>query len=255
MEGCFKSNVDRFSDRILKRLFVLNYAPNGMWTYFTSVYYLQNKDKDNMLDDQKFYDFLNKIIAFIWTYAVYIPGVNALRTPVYAEMINIVNNSDVEFKEFRFDEQVIKQAFENYEFYNRRPITKAMLTWYAFQNETQELQSLDVRFDIEHILAKGRQEIDSTLKNRKNLECLGNKELLERKINIPASEYRFKDKKKFYYGFTTDKGVKKVGTAIKDLIELADSYDNFEEEDITQRNNKILNEFYGFLKENHLFKE
>ena len=78
---------------------------------------------------------------------------------------------------------------------------------------------------------------------------------MERKINIPASEYRFKDKKKFYYGFTTDKVVKKVGTAIKDLIELADSYDNFEEEDITQRNNKILNELYGFLKENHLFKE
>ena len=26
-------NVERFSDRILRRLFVLNYAPNGMWTY------------------------------------------------------------------------------------------------------------------------------------------------------------------------------------------------------------------------------
>jgi hypothetical protein len=248
-------NVDRFSDRILKRLFVLNYAPNGMWTYFTSVYYLQNRDKDNMLDDQKFYEFLNKIIAFIWTYAVYMPGVNALRTPVYAEMINIVNNKQVEFNEFKFEEQVIKQSFENYEFYNRRPITKAMLTWYAFQNESQELQSLDVNFDIEHILAKGRQEIDSTLKNRKNLECLGNKELLERKINIPASEYRFKDKKKFYYGFTTDKGAKKVGTNIKDLIELADTHENFEEVDIIERNNKILNEFYKFLKRNNLFKE
>lgn len=248
-------NVDRFSDRILKRLFVLNYAPNGMWTYFTSVYYLQNRDKDNMLDDQKFYEFLNKIIAFIWTYAVYMPGVNALRTPVYAEMINIVNNNQVEFNEFKFEEQVIKQSFENYEFYNRRPITKAMLTWYAFQNESQELQSLDVNFDIEHILAKGRQEIDSTLKNRKNLECLGNKELLERKINIPASEYRFKDKKKFYYGFTTDKGAKKVGTNIKDLIELADTHENFEEVDIIERNNKILNKFYKFLKRNNLFKE
>ena len=248
-------NIDRFSDRILKRLFVLNYAPNGMWTYFTSVYYLQNRDKDNMLDDQKFYEFLNKIIAFIWTYAVYMPGVNALRTPVYAEMINIVNNNQVEFNEFKFEEQVIKQSFENYEFYNRRPITKAMLTWYVFQNESQELQSLDVKFDIEHILAKGRQEIDSTLKNRKNLECLGNKELLERKINIPASEYRFNDKKKFYYGFTTDKGAKKVGTNIKDLIELADTHEKFEEVDIIERNNKILNEFYKFLKRNNLFIE
>ena len=160
-------NVDRFSNRILKRLFVLNYAPNGMWTYFTSVYYLQNKDENNMLDDQKFYEFLNKTIAFIWTYAVYIPGVNALRTPIYAEMINIVNNKQVDFSEFRFDEQVIKQTFENYEFYNRRPITKAMLTWYAFQNKSQKLQDLDVKFDIEHILAKGRQEIDNNLKIEK----------------------------------------------------------------------------------------
>lgn len=169
-------------------------------------------------------------------------------------MINIVNNNPIEFNEFKFDEQVIRQAFENYEFYNRRPITKAMLTWYAFQNESQELQDLDVNFDIEHILAKGRQEIDSTLKNRKNLECLGNKDLLERKINIPASEYRFKDKKKFYYGFSTDKGITKVGTKIKDLVELADSHDNFEERDIIERNNKILNDFYNFLRENSLFK-
>lgn len=248
-------NVERFSDRILKRLFVLNYAPNGMWTYFTSVYYLQNRDEDSMLDDKKFFDFLNKIIAFIWTYAIYMPGVNALRTPVYAEMVNIVNDKQVEFNDFKFDEQVIKQIFENYEFYNRRPITKAMLTWYAFQNNAQELQDLNTNFDIEHILAKGRQEIDSTLRDIRNLECLGNKDLLERKVNIPASEYRFSDKKKFYFGFTTDKGIQKVGTNIVDLIELANSNEDFNENDIIERNNKILNEFYKFLKENNLFKE
>jgi len=33
-------SIDRFSDRILRRLFVLNYAPNSMWTYFVSVYYM-----------------------------------------------------------------------------------------------------------------------------------------------------------------------------------------------------------------------
>lgn len=30
--------TERFSDKVLKRLFVLSYAPNGMWTYITSVY-------------------------------------------------------------------------------------------------------------------------------------------------------------------------------------------------------------------------
>ena len=35
-----RSEVERFSEDVLKRLYVLNYAPNGMWTYFVSVYYL-----------------------------------------------------------------------------------------------------------------------------------------------------------------------------------------------------------------------
>ena len=71
-------NVERFSDRVLRRLFVLNYAPNGMWTYFVSVYYMANRDSDGLLNDDRFYSFLNKITAFIWAYAVTNPGVNAL---------------------------------------------------------------------------------------------------------------------------------------------------------------------------------
>lgn len=61
-----------------------------MWTYFVSVYYIVNRDGQGMLEDEKFYKFLNKITAFIWAYAITNPGVNALRTPVFAEMINIV---------------------------------------------------------------------------------------------------------------------------------------------------------------------
>ena len=81
-----------FSDKVLKNLSVLNYAPNGMWAYLTSVYFMQNKDSKGMLADKSFGEFLDKIIAFIWAYAIMRPGVNALRTPVYPEMINIINN-------------------------------------------------------------------------------------------------------------------------------------------------------------------
>ena len=79
-------SVERFSDKVLRRLFVLNYAPNGMWTYFVSVYYMVNRNSDGLLDDDKFYTFLNRITAFVWAYAVTNPGVNALRTPVFAEI-------------------------------------------------------------------------------------------------------------------------------------------------------------------------
>ena len=66
-------NRERFSDRILNKLFVLNMAPNGMWAYFLSVYFMANKDNNGMLEDEKLYRFLNKSIAFIWTYAFFNP--------------------------------------------------------------------------------------------------------------------------------------------------------------------------------------
>lgn len=118
---------DRFTARILRRLFVLNYAPNGMWTYFVSVYFMQNKDSEGMLDEEQFYNFLNKITGFIWTYAVTTPGVNALRTPVYAEMINLVNNKPVTFADFKFDADKVRSMFSNFSFNNSRPITKSMI--------------------------------------------------------------------------------------------------------------------------------
>ena len=41
----------------------------------------------------RLYRILNKITAFVWAYAVIRPGVNALRSPAYPEMINIVNKT------------------------------------------------------------------------------------------------------------------------------------------------------------------
>ena len=87
--------IDKFSDKVLKRLFVLNYAPNSMWTYFTSVYFMHYKDEDGSLEDDKFYTFLCKTTAFVWAYALTNPGLNSLRTPIFAEMVNIIKGKDV----------------------------------------------------------------------------------------------------------------------------------------------------------------
>ena len=57
-----------------------------MWNYFLSVDFMQYKDINGMLDNNKLLDFLNKTILFIWTYAITNPGVNALRTPIFNEM-------------------------------------------------------------------------------------------------------------------------------------------------------------------------
>ena len=248
-------NVDRFSDRILRQLFVLNYAPNSMWTYFVSVYFMQYKDADDMLDDDAFYDFLNRSIAFIWTYAITNPGVNALRTPVFAEMINIVNGQPVTFADYQFEEDKVRSMFNNFGFYNGRPITKSMITWWAFQNDKQKLLSLETTFEIEHIFARNRQEKERTLTNNRNLEAIGNKAMLEKRINIRASDYRFSDKIKYYRGFVNLRGQKKEGTDVYELANMAETRTDFVEADIESRTKQIFDGFIEYLKSNDLITE
>jgi len=79
------------------------------------------------------------------------------------------------------------------------------------------------------------------------LEKLGNKSLLEKRINIRASDYRFNDKKKYYRGFESARG-KKEGTKISELLLLADNKDDFTESDINSRNSSIIDSFIDYLK-------
>lgn len=245
-QDVFNQNEERFSEKILKKLFVLNYGPNSMWRYFVSVYFMNYKDEENKLEENSFYEFLDLTIAFIFAYAIYNPGVNALRTPVYAEMINIVNNKKVTFENFKFNSSSFRKSFENFQFYNQRPITRSILTWYAFLDNEQPLLKLSDEYQIEHIFAKNRQDIENSLSNSKNIEKLGNKSLLETRINIRASDYKFTDKKRYYTGYTNSRGIVKEGTKIKELSRLVDNT-SFNEKDIEERNTKIINSFIELL--------
>jgi uncharacterized protein with ParB-like and HNH nuclease domain len=247
-------NVERFSASIRRKLYILNSAPNGMWTYFLSVYFLQNKNQDGKLEEKSLGDFLSKTIGFVWAYAFVYPGVNALRTPVYAEMINIVTNKEISFTEYKFDELTLRNSIMNFEFKNGRPITRSMLTWWAFKDEGQDIPTLSAEFDIEHIFARKRQENDRSLSHKRYLESIGNKSLLEENINIRASDYRFSDKKKYYTGFINDNGQKKEGTVISELRGMASTIDDFTENDIIKRTEDIVDEFIVYLRKTDLIR-
>ncbi len=253
-DDVYSQNEDRFSLRVLRRLFVLCYAPNSMWGYILSVYYLRNKTEDGSLEEKALCSFLDIITGFIWAYAVTNPGVNSLRTPIYAEMINIIKGVPVEFNKFKFDRQSLSTSFENYEFRNNRPITKSILTWWALSNENQVIPSLDTTFEIEHIYAKKRNEIEHSLSNPAKLESIGNKAILEKRINIRVSDFQFGVKKKYYQGFTTDRGVEKEKTINLELISISNKNSDFIEEDIDSRKQAILDGFYNFLEANNLIK-
>ena len=146
----------------------------------------------------------------------------------------------------------MKKSLENFSFLNSRPITKSMLAWWAFYNKNQEMLNLETIFEIEHIFPKKRQEQERSLSDPKKLELLGNKSLLEKKINIRASDYRFGDKVKYYRGFENAKGHHKDGTHIAELLTMSGNQTDFTEHDIDTRNTQILDAFITFLGENNL---
>lgn len=144
--------------------------------------------------------------------------------------------------------------FDNFSFNNARPITKAMIAWWAYQNDKQPLLSLETTFEIEHIYARNRNEKENSLTDARNVESLGNKALLEKRINIRASDYRFTDKKKYYEGFTNSKGQVKEGTGVVELLDLTAASVDFTEKDIIDRYKKMIDCFINYLQKNSLIK-
>lgn len=158
------------------------------------------------------------------------------------------NGKDIAFTDYLLDEKEVTAAIENYVFTNGRPITRSMLAWWMYQDEDQVLIDGAQKLEIEHIFARKRQENEKTLKDKNNLEKLGNKVLLEEGINIRASDYRFSDKIKYYKGFTTDSGKKKDATKDNELLTMANTMTDYTEQDIVDRTANIYQSFIMFVK-------
>lgn len=249
-ENIVYQNEEIFTKTVLNKFFILNYAPNNMWSYIVSVYYMQNKNKDGSIDNNKLEAFLDKITAFIFAYTIVRPGVNSLRAPIFAEMINIVNNKKVTFADYRFAGKAdLRNRFNYYTFSNSRAITKSILTWWAFQNPEQKYLKLSDKLEIEHIYAKKRNQLNP-LSNSSLLETLGNKSLLEKTINISVNAYMFNDKKKYYLGNIAGKNE----TKICELKDLANQKRDFKEKDIKNRTNQIIEAFIEYLDKEKLIE-
>lgn len=78
--------------------------------------------------------------------------------------------------------------------------------------------------------------------------------MLEKKINIGASYYKFADKKRFYEGYTTNQGVKKEGTKVVELLTMASERTDFAEQDIHSRHKEIVEGFIDYLRNSGLLQ-
>ena len=218
----------RFSDRVLKRLFVLKHAPDYAWTNITSVYYLKNRNENGTLDDRRFYDFLSKITAFTLGYLVIGKNSQAFPSPLYAEILNIVNGNEVKFEKYKFDSTLLLNAFRNYEFKETNKSTRFMLIWWAFQDQEQILLDIAQKFEFSSICPKTSLERYEA-KGYKIFHALGNKSV---KI-LPSRMSKEREK-------------------LRDLYTV--SFANFTKNDVVKRDEGMLEELIEYLKKNDLIK-
>lgn len=239
---------DRFSQQVLKKLYVLSYSPYSVWSYVVSLYFMSWRD----LDEKYFCQFLDKITALILLNGVLDFGKQTIRRPFVLEFKNIYNGEPIKFEQYRQKESLVRSRLKEMKFSNSKTITRTMLAWWIFQNPEQDLPPLNIELHQEHIYAKNRHEKFEPLKNPELLETLGNKSLLEKNINIAAADYRFEDKKKYYLGWQPKGKKYQPATFNLELQRLAKTYEDFTEEDIIKRNEKIFNAFVEYLRGNDL---
>lgn len=97
-----------------------------------------------------------------------------------------------------------------------------------------------------------RQENEKGLSNNRQIDLLGNKSLLEKRINIRASDYRFEDKTKYYNGFVNNRGQCKEGTINLELKNISNVYKKFGEKEIVDRTDLFIDDFMNLLDQNGL---
>lgn len=169
-------------------------------------------------------------------------------------MLKVFRKQPCDFADFKFEEDSVRAVLVNHRFTNNRAVTRSLITWVAFTFKGQARPlSQKGGFDIEHIYGKERYNKDQKLQDANNLEVLGNKVLLEKSINIRASDYRFEDKKKYYNGYTNAKGKTFPGSIIAEYRQLTNKED-FTEADIKERDQQIHDRFIAFLRDEDLLQ-
>ncbi len=237
----------RFSQQVLRKLYVLSYSPYSLWSYVVSLYFMSNRN----LDEKKFCAFLDKATAMILMNGVLDFGKQTIRRPFVMEFKDIFRGEPLNFDaQFKPPERILRSRLREMKFSpGRAVLTRAMLAWWTFRDAVQELPPINAKLEIEHIYAKNRCNF-YPLDNPDALEFLGNKTLLEKRINIGAADYRFADKKKYYLGWQPPGKGKKFqdGTFNLELRHLAENRDDFTERDIIARNEEIFDAFVEYLR-------
>ena len=230
-------NIDySISDESLKYLHCLNRYPNEYWKYVVSVFYLKNKEKEDF--DSLFTEILKKLVAFLFSKFIIAPTVNAIKDDTYQSCINVEKGKSIAYK-INWNKDTLNSGIESH---HSSRISRGLLLLHAYSNKDQ-VELIPETFDIEHIFPKKWQDTNyfgwEHLDAVAYLDRLGNKIVLEKKLNIQAGNGYFRQKKDKY----------KL-SSIAVIKELADSNENdWVKKDIEQREERLKSNLLTFFTE------
>jgi hypothetical protein len=217
-------------------LHCLSHYPNEFWKYPISVFFVKNQDSESFEVDLT--KILKKLVAFLFSKFIEAPTVNAIKDEIYSSCISLNNENKLQFR-IAFNEEIFNVQLDAH---SSSKLTRSLLLLDAYLNPNQ-LSLISPTFDIEHVLPKKWQEANydgwSYTEAGQYLDRLGNKVVLEKKLNIQAGNGYFGIKKQKY-----------STSAIASVLELSNYPKNdWTKEDIEKREVMLKDNLIRFLKE------
>lgn len=176
-----------------KYLHCLSQYSNDFWKYVTSVFFLHNRKRCDF--DCAFVLMLKNLTSFLILRFIEAPTVNAIKNDVYSACINIRKSQTPLFS---YEKKRIEELLGG----DLPPKALKLLLLLDAYLDTDQNNLIPESFDVEHILPKKWQNDNYNGWTRSAadecLERLGNKIVLEKKINISAGNGYFGKKKDKY---------------------------------------------------------
>ncbi len=223
---------------ILKLLDILSAYPNEFWKYPVTIFYLKNSQMDSFETD--FLSFLKRILTFLLVKYLQVPTINAVKNIILKLNAEIIHTSTPTFISLNINNAEFKQSIKMPPKNTVRMLLKIM----SYQEKEQK-ELLPEKWEIEHIFPQkwhnnyfnNQEKSDEEIKEQ--IEHLGNKIPLEKKLNIEAGNGYF-GRKKENYQKSNIQLVKKMGQI---------PAEDFMLEDIDARDEEIANMIQNlFLK-------
>ncbi|WP_432481373.1 DUF262 domain-containing protein [Moraxella sp. ZY200743] len=226
----------KFSLNSKKWLNCFRHYPNDYWRYAVSVFFMKYKDDENF--ESLFEQMLENLLSFLFAKFIDKPTVNAIKDNIFKACVAFEKSTNHQYQyDFELHSDLFLQRISEH---SSSRITRALLILHAYLNKNQK-DLIDGNFDIEHIFPTKWQNTNYNGWNKNDadtyLNNIGNKIVLETKLNIQAGNGYFGKKKEKY-------SQSKI-TVIQELANYPK--DDWLKEDITQREKQIKKDLIAFF--------